>query len=79
MKAGETASEPSRKGKLSLGWSGKGCCEDTKKIHVSVRGVGWGHFGGEAGGKKGKIEGERAAANSNLQVKGGTRSSSLFD
>ena len=71
MKAGETASEPSRKGKLSLGWSGKGCCEDTKKIHVSVRGVGWGHFGGEAGGKKRVNRGRESSGKFKSSSKGG--------
>ena len=57
MKAKESASEPSRKGRLSLGWSGKGCCEDTRKKFTFQSGVGKrrsdknGNRGGESSGK----------------------------
>ena len=49
LKAKETASEPSRKGRLSLGWSGKGCCE--KKFTFQSGGVG--RVGGERRADKG--------------------------
>ena len=63
MKAKETASEPSRKGRLSLEWSGKGCCEETRKKFTFESG------GGERGRTKTGIEEERSNSNSNLQVK----------
>ena len=71
MKAKETASEPSRKGRLSLGRSGKGCCEDTKKIHVSMRGVGWGHFGGERRADKKGNRGTESSGKFKSSSKGG--------
>ena len=57
MKAKETASEASRKGRLSLGWCGKGCCEDTRKKFTFQSGGGEqradknGNRGGESSGK----------------------------
>ena len=70
LKAKETASEPSRKGRLSLGWSGKGCCE--KKFTFQLGG--WGGLVGSVG--RIKVPNIYPLC---LQVKGGIRSSSLFD
>ena len=65
MKAKESASEPSRKGRLSLGWSGKGCCEDARKKFT---------FQSEGRERRADKNGNRGG-----ESKGGTWSSSLFD
>ena len=70
MKAKETASEGV--GRVQF-------CGHAKKFTFQWGGGGGGGVGGAGGRTKTGIEEERAAANSNLQVKGGIRSSSLFD
>ena len=73
MKAKETASEPSRTGRLSLGWSGKGCCEETRKKFTFQSG------GGERRADKNGNRGGESSGKFKSSSKEGTCSSSLFD
>ena len=73
MKAKETASEASRKGRLSLGWCGKGCCEDTRKKFTFQSG------GGEQREDKNGNRGGESCGKCKSSSKGGACSSSLFD
>ena len=53
---GDEVAEPSRKGRLSLGCSGKGCCEVTRKKMSCFRAFDSNlpvHVGGEGGGRSG--------------------------
>ena len=73
MKAKETASEASRKGRLSLGWCGKGCCEDTRKKFTFQSG------GGEQRADKNGNRGGESSGKFKSSSKGGACLSSLFD
>ena len=60
---GDEVAEPSRKGRLSLGCSGKGCCEVTRKKMSCFRAFDSNlpvHVGGEGGGAE-RVGGERGA------------------
>ena len=66
-------SESSRKGRLCLGWSGKGCCEDTRKKFTFQSG------GGERRADKNGNRGRESSGEFKSSSKEGTCSSSLFD